>query len=75
MALQRAAGETGFVKWSQKAKHEGIQTGRPTNRNTCIHKNIQAHTETRDKAQSKLWNAQKTPVWSIPQVNRFIGNT
>lgn len=28
VALQRTAGETGFVNWSQKTKHKGIQTGR-----------------------------------------------
>ncbi len=24
--------------------------------------------------QGKVWNARKTPVWNILQVNRFIGN-
>ena len=33
VALQRAAGETRFVKWRQKAKHKGVQTGWPTNTN------------------------------------------
>lgn len=28
VALQRAAGETGFVKWSYKTKHKGVQAGR-----------------------------------------------
>lgn len=30
VSLQRAAGQTGFVKRSHKAKHEGVQTGGPT---------------------------------------------
>lgn len=40
VALQRAAGETGFVKWSHKTKHKGVQAGRPTNTNTCTQKCI-----------------------------------
>lgn len=28
VALQGAAGKTGLVKWSHKAKHEGVQAGR-----------------------------------------------
>ena len=27
-----------------------------------------------DTKDWKLWNAPKTPVWNIPQVNRFLGN-
>ena len=27
-----------------------------------------------NKRLGKLRNAQKTPVWNIPQVNRLIGN-
>lgn len=30
VSLQRAAGQTGFVERSHKAKHEGVQTGGPT---------------------------------------------
>ncbi len=48
VALQRAAGETGFVKWCHKTKRKGVQTGRPTNINTCIKKKIQLGTH-RDK--------------------------
>lgn len=29
VTLQSTTGETGFVKWSHKTKHEGVQTGRP----------------------------------------------
>lgn len=35
VALQRAAGKTGFVKWSHKTINEGVQTGRPTDTNAC----------------------------------------
>lgn len=35
VALQRAAGESSFVKWSHKTKHKGVQTCWPTNRNKC----------------------------------------
>ena len=30
--------------------------------------------DSRTKRPGKLWNALKTPVWNIPQVNGFIGN-
>lgn len=33
VTLQRAAGETGFVKRSHKSKHKGVQTGWPTDTN------------------------------------------
>lgn len=38
VALQRAARETGFVKWSHKTKHKGVQTGRPTSANARTQK-------------------------------------
>lgn len=40
MALQRAAGKTGFMKGSQETKHKGIQTGWPKSTNTHMYRNI-----------------------------------
>lgn len=45
VALQRAAGETGFVKWSYKTKHKGVQAGWPTN-TKHVYKNTFRHTQT-----------------------------
>lgn len=42
VALQGAAGETGFVQWSHKTKHKGVQAGRPTNTN--VRTQTQSHT-------------------------------
>jgi len=50
VALQRAAGQTGFVDRSHEAKHKGVQTGRPTNTRMNY-----AHAETRDMALHKSW--------------------
>lgn len=57
--LQGAAGQTGFVKRSHKAKHKGVQTGGPT----------QMHPNT-----SSPVNTQHSYVISTPGYGLFPGS-